>query len=123
MALELKTVLWIVTNVNNVKTALSTEILDDTVASRNSGLSTLGYPNNTNKDPILTDKQFQSKFTKDYPTVTHIAVIKCLKDTTDNTYFYLNPVFADDFILRDSTWKSKETKQDDVGKRKESENA
>lgn len=113
MALELVTVMWITKDNNGNKDIVFTEIPDDTVASRNQGLSTLGYPNNTNKDPILTNKQFTNKMKQDYPQLLRIVIVECLKNTLNNKYYYLHEITEKD-LKTAKGMKSKEVKEEKI---------
>jgi hypothetical protein len=113
MALELATVLWIVKDNGGTKEVVSTEIPDDTIASRNQGLTTLGFPNNTNKDPVLNDRQFINKFTHDYPTVLNMLCVDCIKNTVNNRYYFLHEIISEEIVVNNE-WKSKEKKKEKI---------
>lgn len=100
------------------RTAVSTEILDDTMPNRNTALQLLGFENTTGKDPDLTKKVFVDAIKTAYPTLKSIRIEDCIKDTDTGMYYYTYAI-DDNRYEAENFWVASETKKKDMKNRKD----
>jgi len=78
----------------NIKTFDMTE---DTMANRNAALTAIGWPNQSNKDPDVTIKQFK-KSMLETASVEKITVFPLLVDDVTNKAYMLREVDPEDYL-------------------------
>lgn len=84
----------------------------DTYENRNAALTALGWPNNSNKDPDMTEKKFKEDMLKDH-SVDKIAVIPILIDDVSGKVYELREVEEYDYSSMILSRKLKEVRQKD----------